>query len=73
MAVLTISTPGLSVQVFLPSFLPHPDAMGVGFTGGGACCHGTVTSRVIRYRVGIGQVSWEGIEAGQLPCDLLTI
>lgn len=45
-----------SLQVFLPSLLPHPDAVGVGVAGGGTGCHGAVTSRVLRYRAGTSQV-----------------
>lgn len=46
----------LSVQVFLPRFLPHPNAVGAGFAGRGACRHGALTSGVVGDRLGIGQV-----------------
>lgn len=46
-----------SIQVFLPGLLPHPDALGVGVVGGGACRHGAVALRVVWNRAGVGQVS----------------
>lgn len=50
--------------MFLPSLLPHPDAVGVGVAGGGTRRYGTVASRVVRYCAGIGQVSRRGLGAG---------
>lgn len=53
--------------MFLPSVLPHPDAVGVGVARGGTCCHGAVASRVFRYCAGIGQVSWRGFRQATEP------
>lgn len=53
--------------MFLPGLLPHPDAVGVGVTGRGPGRHGAVTSGVVGYRAGIGQVSWrEGLTFDQI-------
>lgn len=48
----------LSIQVFPPRLLPHPDAVGVGAAGRGTRRHGAVTSRVVGYSARISQVSW---------------
>lgn len=47
----------LRLQVFPPCFLPHPNAVGAGFAGGGSCCHGALTGRVVGHGLGTGQVS----------------
>lgn len=54
----------MSLQVFLPGLLPHPDAVGVGVAGRGTRRHGAVASGVGGYCAGIGQVSWLGLGAG---------
>lgn len=45
------------VQVLPPRLLPHPDAVGVGAARRGAGGDGAVAGRVVRHRLGVGQVS----------------